>query len=308
MRERLKKCIRGLVIRAAGIQHVQEEIDTLFYFLNSYHDITTFPKADGDLRKIQICDAILMEIIDEICKKNNLRYWISCGNLIGALRHKGSIPWDDDTDIYMCRNDYERAKEVFDSELLKYGFTVEEPKIMGWIGIGYKTADTGVWLDIFPVDFFSIPSPEENNIIVLYSKLKKYHKKYLRIKNRVERDKIQIVKRKIVPFLVDEKEATHCCRAVEFEEDCVIQSVSTLFPLRPIQYEHTTLMGPSQPERYINDWLKGDYREFPRGGILHHGGKKGAIYEWASRSGTNLDQVKEYLTKVLIEIRSNALN
>ena len=59
---------------------------------------------------------ILLEV-DKICKRHNIRYWLSSGTLIGALRHNGFIPWDDDLDIEMMRSDYLRLMQVLPSEL-----------------------------------------------------------------------------------------------------------------------------------------------------------------------------------------------
>lgn len=58
---------------------------------------------------------ILAEI-DRICKKYNIRYFAEWGTLIGAVRHGGFVPWDDDLDIGMLREDYERFKEVAKDE------------------------------------------------------------------------------------------------------------------------------------------------------------------------------------------------
>ena len=59
---------------------------------------------------------ILLEV-DKICKKHAIKYWLSSGTLIGALRHNGFIPWDDDLDIEMMRSDYLRLLEVLPQEL-----------------------------------------------------------------------------------------------------------------------------------------------------------------------------------------------
>lgn len=90
----IKKCIKKL--------EWQEEIDTLFYFLNTYCDITKLPPSqDCDLRNVQILLLWLVKIFDKECKKHNITYWLNSGNLLGAIRHKGFIPWDDDVDVAM---------------------------------------------------------------------------------------------------------------------------------------------------------------------------------------------------------------
>ena len=64
---------------------------------------------------IQELRGVQLDILDDIhafCTANGIKYFLSCGTLIGAVRHKGYIPWDDDLDIYMPREDYERILDV----------------------------------------------------------------------------------------------------------------------------------------------------------------------------------------------------
>ncbi len=59
----------------------------------------------------------LFKEVDEICKENNLRYVMSGGSLIGAVRHEGFVPWDDDVDLYMPRSDWEKFVEICKTQL-----------------------------------------------------------------------------------------------------------------------------------------------------------------------------------------------
>ena len=55
----------------------------------------------------------LLSYFDDLCKKNNIDYWLSSGTCLGAIRHGGFIPWDDDIDVEMLRSDYLKLKKVF---------------------------------------------------------------------------------------------------------------------------------------------------------------------------------------------------
>lgn len=68
------------------------------------------------LSDVQLFNLVLVEEIDAICKKYGIEYYLAGGSVIGVLRHKGFIPWDDDMDLYMTRDNWLKFREAFDKE------------------------------------------------------------------------------------------------------------------------------------------------------------------------------------------------
>ena len=121
-----------------------------------------------NLRKIQL--EIMCEI-DAICQKNNIEYVLDSGTALGAARHKGFIPWDDDMDISMMRENYDRfiavCKDALPENLLLYNYEScdNQAGLFAKIcmkGTKFYTAETvqarfdqGIFVDIFPIDALS---------------------------------------------------------------------------------------------------------------------------------------------------------
>lgn len=77
------------------------------------HELREKYNPDGSqLRRAQIRMVEMLKFIDKICLKNNITYWLDFGTLLGAARHGGFIPWDDDADICMTHTDAEKFKEI----------------------------------------------------------------------------------------------------------------------------------------------------------------------------------------------------
>lgn len=74
-------------------------------------------EGETTLRQCQLVQLYLLEVLDEICKKYGLRYFLDFGTLLGALRHGGAIPWDDDLDVSMPEEDYFKFLSVAPGEL-----------------------------------------------------------------------------------------------------------------------------------------------------------------------------------------------
>ena len=119
-----------------------------------------------ELRKIQLD---ILHHVDAFCKDNNIKYFLCGGTLLGAVRHKGYIPWDDDIDIMLPRKDYERLYAEFPKggryQFLTSDNTPNFPYSFGKIVDTYTLKDEtirtkykriGVDIDVFPID--NLPS------------------------------------------------------------------------------------------------------------------------------------------------------
>lgn len=84
--------------------------------------------SKDEFRKLQLKQLEILDCFEDFCKKNGLRYFLTNGTCLGAVRHHGFIPWDDDTDVALPREDYERLFQLWDNrnnrfQLLRPGKT-----------------------------------------------------------------------------------------------------------------------------------------------------------------------------------------
>lgn len=122
-----------------------------------------------DLDEVKKIELGILKYIHKVCEKNNLRYYIAGGTLLGAVRHKGFIPWDDDIDILMPRKDYEKMIRIIEGEKnpiysvlsINRGHTknyyypfarVVDSRTQIKITDLLYIKDQGLFVDVFPID------------------------------------------------------------------------------------------------------------------------------------------------------------
>ena len=121
------------------------------------------------LKKLHSSEVKILDEIVRVCNENNLQYFLIGGTLLGAVRHKGFIPWDDDLDIAMPREDYEKFLQIANSCLKKdfvLDYINENPDYwLVFAKVRIKNSlmevsnvleeypgEKGIWVDIFPLD------------------------------------------------------------------------------------------------------------------------------------------------------------
>lgn len=122
--------------------------------------------------ELKVIQMDVLAVIDNFCQKNNIRYSLACGSFLGAIRHNGYIPWDDDIDIYIPREDYERFIRIFPETLnnIKVASMERDPKWDRAYAQAYdcrtvmdEFANTpikvGVYIDVYPVD--NVPDADD---------------------------------------------------------------------------------------------------------------------------------------------------
>ena len=148
--------------------------------------IASIKKSDN-VKRMQKTTFQILKYFASFCEEHKLRYFLACGTLLGAVRHKGFIPWDDDVDVYMPRKDYMSFLHLvgssFDSRYILISPYNSERYIHNYakiydsqtVLIEYPDTirfEIGVYIDIFPVDGLPDSSKESNRFFKEMAKLK----------------------------------------------------------------------------------------------------------------------------------------
>ena len=225
---------------------------------------------------IRLAQKVMLEIlleIDRSCKKYNINYWLDHGTLLGAVRHKGFIPWDDDLDISMLRNDYFKfleiaKKELDDNFFLQLSDTDKYYKNF-YAKIRFKNSiyiekeeknknikyHQGIFVDIFPVNCIKYNKAKEKiyKNLVFLSKL--MHNRY--IKN--------ISLTKYIIKLINNfhsKNLDNCDYIVSAGENMhyvIHVPKEYVFPLKYIEFEGYKFPVPNKYNLYLESIFGKDY-------------------------------------------------
>ena len=243
------------------------ELRNIIIFNNPIHKI---PQATGKLRLLQEGNTVLLDVFTRKCEEYGLNYWIDYGTLLGAVRHKGFVPWDDDVDVGMLIEDYKKllklSQEMFPKE---EGFTVSQSS---FLHIGYK--GTPLNIDVFPHYVYAKSHSEENktrlrNLLYQVNKRIVYTKGLLNL----TMDQIDTLYQETV--LNDSDNSLKSQDSLVFISPAAamvnidILQYNDIFPLKEISFEDIKVKAPAHPRRCL-ETIYGDYMSYPpKVGLWH---------------------------------------
>lgn len=247
-----------------------------------YSDITQVPQAEGFLREYQLALLSMFKEMDRICVAHNIRYMISGGSLLGARRHGGFIPWDDDVDTDMIREDYEKFPAIFNActtnpDLFCDFWRDKNASATCILKIQHRKIKQA-FVDIFPLDFYYTSVSDEKERKHLSNKIKfirkllslnpfriSDNKKLLSFLGKITND---IINEKIE---VDERIKPAIHWGIEFPHrwNNWIYDYEHIFPLKKIKFEGYEFNCPNNVE-YVLHNIYGNYMEFPKSICPHH--------------------------------------
>lgn len=302
--EGLLKLIKIHLKRKLGITRLEDENNTLFYLLNNYVDIQNLPPLkDEKALKFQKCLSALLLIFHRMCKKHGLKYWIDYGTLLGAVRHGGFIPWDDDVDVAMLREDYDQIVPKMHDELESYGITIDTVHYITGVMISYKREKTGVFMDVFPSYEYHTKndySLAREELIKAGSKCRNYYR------NKINTNDIHVIDAHRDKIFNRIEKGMHgmILHSPEFNYKYLVHNKGDIFPLQEVSFGDYKVWAPQKTDAYLKIIYGNKYMGFPRIGVEHHPDKNGLLAkEIAEFNGLALDDIYHELMVIADKIK-----
>jgi len=249
---------------------------------------------DGSNRRLsQLRMVELLSFLDSFCKKNNIDYWIDSGTLLGAVRHGGFIPWDDDTDVCMKRKDFLKFVKLFGNN--QYGDFVLQThhndkgffrfwSVVRDLKTEYIHSDDmpcehmlkyrGLQIDIFPIidryTNWSVKIARAFSWRVNYYYTKEAYSRYHLYTKLFYYLSKNIVFPLLRIFFRKKQDKLICDYGVGFyhENRCI----NHIFPLSRIKFENIELNCPNNPAAYCELLYGKNYMDMPKDDLIydHH--------------------------------------
>jgi len=253
-----------------NINTIKKQLDFITIIVTANTEITGILPAKDSKREIQKKSIILLDIVTELCVQHNLTYWLDFGTLLGSVRHKGFIPWDDDIDISMPRKDFNNIINLLNIKFYKNKQIIVREKLESNMQIRLIYTDYNAALDIFPVDEILL----NNNFSKI--NLEKRIKQSYTIVNKLCKNKdissnISLLRSKIYniqsEFVLNNQKGSNIMLMYGIDyphthPECIF-SKNIIYPLKKGMFEGKSYSIPNRSNDHLLS-LYGDYMSYPR--------------------------------------------
>ncbi len=235
------------------------------------------------LREAQLIMLDMLVEFDAICAKHNLQYWLDSGTLLGAVRHQGFIPWDDDIDLSMPVEDYLKFQEIAKDELSENIFfqtrKTDEKFLFDYIKLRSNRASIvefhekdkeiayhqGVFVDIFPM--FTLPNTAfyENYYNDIFKLIRDISAVSLHTPNGNNKPE---AREKLLESLASmhegwDKEESKVIYGGEMPDVAAWFDQKKIFPLNKMKFEGFDFPVPNDSEHYLGSIYSFNFMELP---------------------------------------------
>lgn len=294
-----KYCLKEKKITVSMIVKLRLFYKRFFLKYNKQSKFINGKIGSSTLHKLQMTQLEMLKVVKEICKKENIKYFITDGTLLGAVRHQGFIPWDDDLDIAMPREDYNKFIQIAQKEFgntyflqtwdTDYSFPFPYAKMLkcGTKCVEAVTSDAnvkeGIFIDIFPIDHCGSEEEMRREILMylFWSKIllmkcgykvwrangsRNKYIKYLPFiflsKFFSRKALIKLINSKINKWNNKYKNTNKCYENVGYNFLPWIMNSRFFDRLVEINFERELFFAPERYDDYLSD-IYGNYMEFP---------------------------------------------
>ena len=236
-----------------------------------------YPKAESEMRVVQTVNLFLVEELSKICQELGINFWLHGGTLIGALRHRGFIPWDDDVDVGMLRKDLDKLTDYLKGSTNYYIQTAFHDNDKFSRGYQFKSIDSDCccFIDIFPFDYYSgkedtfIDFFNEHRVQMVedYKKLDanvelEYVAHEFALCDSLKTPSITKVFEKALDGSNVYQESNYIYYSIEnYPFPYALMEVNDIFPLQKSEFESLLLPIPLNSNKYL--WGYGDWKQIP---------------------------------------------
>jgi len=235
------------------------------------------------LRKAQLIMLDMLIEFDAICKKHQLQYWLDSGTLLGAVRHQGFIPWDDDIDLAMPVEDYTQFLAIAASELsseiflqtahtdknFKFDYAKLRSNKARIVEFHEKDAQVnyhqGVFVDIFPMLAIDNSDANKNQYDSTLKEIRDVSATSLHTPNGKDDPEkraalVASLKEKHQGWKVDKSSVIY---SGEMPDVAAWFDIKDIFPLATTTFEGRCFPAPKNPSHYLDAIYRFDYRQLP---------------------------------------------